>query len=154
MGRRPTTWAMAVSRGAPHHFLLLCISLLLLTALCASLTYGSSSQALDKINLVDDSEVGPYQEGKVNGLRDSSLKSNEEINDSIVNAHRVARNSEKEDPKDKIKRKKKKEVKSTKEENNKKKIKPGKKESDKIKKKLVSKKKLKSNGNDLRKKKK
>merc|ERR1711913_192908 len=101
MGRRPTTITMAVSRGAPHHFLLLCISLLLLTALCVSLAYGSSSQALDKINLVEDSEVGPYQEGKVNGLRDSSLKSN---------THRVPRNSEKEDSKDKkIKRKKKKE---------------------------------------------
>merc|ERR1711909_137589 len=108
MGRRPTTITMAVSRGAPHHFLLLCISLLLLTAFCVSLAYGSSSQALDKINLVDDSEVGPYQEGKVNGLRDSSLKSNEEINDSIVNAHRVPRNSENEDSKDKIKKTKKK----------------------------------------------
>merc|ERR1711970_1350773 len=139
MGRRPTTITMAVSRGAPHHFLLLCISLLLLTALCSSLAYGSSSQALDKVNLVDDSEVGPYQEGKVNGLRDSSLKSNEEINDSIVNAHRVPRNSETEGSKDQIKRKKKKEkdglpVRKIKGGNNKKKIKPGKKESKKIKK--------------------
>merc|ERR1711874_836370 len=140
MGRRPTTITMAVSRGAPHHFLLLCISLLLLTALCVSLAYGSSSQALDKINLVDDSEVGPYQEGKVNGLRDSSLKSNEEINDSIVNAHRIPRNSEKEGSKNKIKRKNKKEkedgsaVRPMKGEN-KKKIKSGKKKKKKKKKK-------------------
>merc|ERR1712215_307075 len=103
MGRRPTT--MAVSRGAQHHLLRLCMGLCL-TTLCISLAYGSSSQSFDKINLVDESEVGQYQEKKVNVLGDSSLKTNEEIDDSVVGSLRVVRDSGDKNSKNKVKRKK------------------------------------------------
>merc|ERR1712106_393194 len=129
MGRRPTAATMAATMGAPPHLNLFRLLLALgsLTGLCISLAYGSPSQSFDKINLVDDSEVGQHHQAEGNAAVDSLLETNEDIDSSAVGALRVPRNLKDDDSKVKPKNKKKVEKQAVKRKERKKKTQKSKK---------------------------
>merc|ERR1739838_539314 len=150
-----TAATMVATMGAPHLNIRLLLALGSLTGLCCSLAYGSPSQSFDKISLVDNSEVGRQKQKEEVAAVDSLLETNEDLNNSLVGALRVPRNSKNEDSKVKQKRKKKVVKKAEKENKIKKKTSERKKpkklanvKEDKIKKKTSERKKPKKLAND------
>merc|ERR1739838_668718 len=87
---------MVATMGAPHLNIRLLLALGSLTGLCCTLAYGSPSQSFDKISLVDNSEVGQQKQKEEVAAVDSLLETNEDLNNSLVGALRVPRNSKNE----------------------------------------------------------
>merc|ERR1711915_714687 len=103
MGRRPpASAAMAAIWGSPRLLLLVTCA-----AFCIGFAYGSFSRSLDKVNLVDDSEVQQHKQVESNVAGESLLVANKVVNNPVVGSLRIPRNSGDDGAKGKLKGKKK-----------------------------------------------